>query len=84
MFINFDTNNGLSINSYRSPQAAVGDIGDLALAVTMNGNECITCELDGAKEALEDYGYWEGSPVSVESLSSILTAIFEHEGALEN
>ncbi len=82
MFINYDVNKGLSINTYRIPQATVGDIGDVALAVT-NGNECVTCELDGAKDLIEDYGYWEGSSVSLAALSSIQDAICEHEDALE-
>lgn len=79
MFINFDVNNGLSINTYRIPQATVGSIDDLALAVT-NCDECVTCDLtEDVKDTLESGEHWNGSPVTTEALSKIHNVITDAE-----
>lgn len=78
MFINYDVNAGLSINSFRKAGATAGDIGDLAEAVT-NGNECVCCDLGGAKDALEDGSYWQGSSVSQDAIEEIHSLICEYE-----
>jgi transcriptional regulator with XRE-family HTH domain len=58
MFINYDKNTGLSIDSFRNPSATVGDITDLVAAVKTE-DESITCQLEGAKDALEDGSIWQ-------------------------
>ena len=55
-----------------------GDIGDLADSVT-TGTGSISCPLEGAKAALEDGSYWQGSNVTAEALEEIHAAICEHE-----
>lgn len=57
-FINYDQHTGLSIDSYRNPSATVGDITDLIAAVKSE-DESITCQLEGAKAALEDGSIWQ-------------------------
>lgn len=50
LFINFDINAGLSINSYRKPGFTCGDIGDIIVALD-EGTECVCAPLDGALDA---------------------------------
>ena len=56
-FINYDKHTGLSINTYRNPDATLGDITDVVAAVK-NGDESVCCDLDGALDALEDGTLW--------------------------
>ena len=53
LFLNYDDQTGLSINTYRLPHAMAGDIGDLVTDGVL-GHQCVTCPLDGAYEALEE------------------------------
>lgn len=76
-FLNYNTNTGLSIDTGRDPNATVGDIGDLALAVE-NGNENITCSVDfgdgeyaSTIDVLESGEYWQGMSISQETLEEI-------------
>jgi hypothetical protein len=78
MFLNYDVNTGLSINSGRIPNASVGDIADLALAY-QSGNENVCCQLAGAKDALEDGSFWQGASVTQETLEMIHAFITENE-----
>lgn len=80
MFINYNVNNGLSINTFRGAGATVGDIGDLAEAVT-SGDENVCCDLEGALDALEDGAYWGGSNVTQEALEEIHALIKSHNSA---
>lgn len=82
MFINYNTKTGLSISTSRSASAYAGDIGDLAIAVT-NGNESVSCLLEGAKDAIEDVHYWAGSSVSIDALEEIHDFICQYEQAAE-
>lgn len=77
-YINYSVNTGISIKSAPAPGAWYGDIGDLAEAVTLE-NEDVSCNLEGAKAALEDGAYWAGSNVSQEALEEIHASITEFE-----
>lgn len=57
-FINYDQHTGLSIETFRNPSASIGDITDLVEAVK-NGDESVVCQLEGAKDALEDGSIWQ-------------------------
>lgn len=78
MFINFDINNGLSINSYRNPSCTVGDIADL-VAAYQSGNESMCCSLDGAEDALCDGEYLQGSNLTQEAVESVYNFIIENK-----
>jgi hypothetical protein len=78
MFLNYDVNAGLSINSGMTPNASVGDIADLAIAY-QNGNENVCCQLECAKNALEDGSFWQGTGVTQETLEMIHAFITENE-----
>lgn len=78
MFINFDVNTGLSINSYRKPNGyANDDIGGLVDDIL--ADRCGNCPLEGAKAALESGGYWQGSNATQELLEELHALICEHE-----
>ena len=79
MFINYDINAGLSINSYRKPGFTYGDIGDIAVAID-EGTECVCASLDGALDALCDGFYLSGFPVSKESVETVYNFIQENQG----
>lgn len=78
MFLNYDVNIGLSINTFRRPSAWSGDIGDLAIAY-QNENECVVCDLAAAKEALESMDYFSGTDVSDETIEKLHDFITENE-----
>jgi hypothetical protein len=78
MFINFDVNAGLSINSFRKPGASVGDVGDLVAAVE-SGDECVSCDLDGAADALCDGSYLQGLSVSQDAVEQVYNFIQENK-----
>jgi hypothetical protein len=60
MFINYDQNIGITINSYRKPDGyANSDVGGLVDDIVAGRSG--TCPLEGALETLEDGAYWEGS-----------------------
>lgn len=70
MFLNYDENSGLTINTYRN-NGYYGDIGDLAQAVDDNSG-CVSCTLNQeATRLLTDDEYWRGSSVSTETLEEI-------------
>ncbi len=79
-FINYDVNAGLSINTFRKPGAAVGDIADLAAAF-QSQDENVVCSLEGAKEALTSMDYFQGAEISTETLESIYEFIQDNEQA---
>ena len=68
-FINYTVNGGLSIDTYRAPQASVTDLSDIAVAMSEGRAEDLTCSIDGGEIGLlEDGEFWCGSAVSTESL----------------
>ena len=79
MFINYDINAGLSINSYRKAGFTYGDIGDIAVALD-EGTECVCASLSGALNALCDGFYLSGFPVSQESVEAVYNFIRENKG----
>ena len=81
LFINFDINAGLSINSYRKPGFTSGDIGDIVVA-SDEGTECVCASLSGALDALCDGFYLAGFPVSQESVETVYNFIQENQGAM--
>lgn len=78
MFINYQLKTGLSITTDRLPGASAGDIVDLTIAFEI-GTGGVCCDLDGAKDALEDGAVWEDTPISQETLEEIHALICEHE-----
>lgn len=78
-FLNYTVNNGLCINTYRAPQAAVTDLADIAEALTEQREEDLVCSLEGNELAvLEDGSYWNGSNVSAAALEELHALISEH------
>lgn len=78
MFINFCTISGLSINTFRKPEAiACDDVGEL-IEEMKKGHDAV-CDLAGAKDLLEDGAYWNGSDVTAEDLEEVHALICEHE-----
>lgn len=77
MFINFDINQGLSINAYRKAGFA-GDIADV-VAAYQSGNESVCCILDGAEDALCDGEYLQGSNLTQEAVESVYNFIIENK-----
>lgn len=56
-FINYDaTVDHISINTFRKPAASAGDICDVVAGI--RAGESVCCDLDGAKDALEDGSLW--------------------------
>ena len=71
-FINYDQHTGLSIDTFRDPSATVGDITDLVAAVKSE-DESITCQLEGAKDALEDGSIWgDGDQDALEEVHDLI------------
>lgn len=82
-FINYSINTGLSINTYRDPNASFGDITDLVKAVAA-GDESVSCALDdgehaSAKAALEDGSLWQASEQDAIERIHALICEFEAE-----
>lgn len=80
MFINYNVNTGISINTYRHASGyANSDVTGLIddILAGRHGN----CPLDGAKDALEDGALWQGSNATQEILEEIHAAICEWEDA---
>ena len=75
LFINYNRLEGLSIDSYRKPNAVVGDIVDLATAMTTL-DEDVSCQLEGAVDALEDDSIWKDTGVSQKMLEELYSYIF--------
>jgi len=75
-FINYDKNTGLSIDTFRYPSATVGDITDLVEAVR-TGNESVSCQLEGAQDALEDGMIWgDGDQGALEEVYNTIIRYF--------
>jgi hypothetical protein len=71
-FINYDKNTGLSIDTFRNPSATIGEITDLVEAVR-TGNESVSCQLEGAKDALEDGMIWgDGDQAALEEVHDLI------------
>jgi len=78
MFINYDVNRGLSINSYRHPSATMSkDVAELVDDIIADQNGC--CPLEGAKDALEDGSVWQGSDATHELLEELHALIRNYE-----
>lgn len=80
MFINYHAPTGtLSIDE--DAGYAVEDIGWLADCIqgTTRQSQCASCPLEGAKYALEDGEYWQGSSVTAQTLEEIHNLIIQHE-----
>ena len=75
MFINYDENTGLSINTYRHPGGyANSDVAGLVDDILAGHTGC--CPLEGAIAVLEDGGMWAGSnatPALLEELHLLAT-----------
>lgn len=80
MFINYDINSGLSINSYRKPGFTSGDIGDIVVALD-EGTECVCASLDCSLDALCDEFYLSNFHVSRKSVETVYNFIQENQGA---
>lgn len=75
-FINFDPMTGVSINTFRKPEGSMND--DVrGLVEDIRANCAGTCDLDGAKAALEDGSLW--SDDDQETLELVHAAIREAE-----
>lgn len=61
MFINYDhTTDTLTIDSFRKPNAAAGDIMDLVAAITAKDESiCYSGDFDAALAATEDGSIWK-------------------------
>lgn len=82
MFINYDVNTGLSINTFRKPNGyANDDIGGLVEDVLAEKNTC--CPPEGAKELLEDGSCWNGSNVTPELPEELHALICDYEAEAE-
>jgi hypothetical protein len=76
MFINYSTQTGLSINTFRTPSGyANSDIIGLVDDICAGKDSC--CPLDGSKAALEDGSLWAECPD--ETLEDLHALICEHE-----
>ncbi len=75
-FNNYDKNTGLSIDTFRNPSATMGEITDLVEAVK-NGDESVVCQLEGAKDALEDGMIWgDGDQEALEEVHNTIMRYF--------
>lgn len=75
-FINYDKNTGLSIDTFRNPSGTIGEITDLVEAVK-SGSESITCQLEGAQDALEDGMIWgDGDQEALEEVYNTIIRYF--------
>lgn len=80
MFINYNVNSGISINTFRNPNGyANSDVTGLVDDIAAERDGC--CPLEGAKEALEDGTLWQGSNATPEILEALHTAITEYENS---
>ena len=71
-FINYSTNNGLTIDTFRDPSASVTDIADIASAISSESTESLTCSIEGNElDVLEDCAYWQGQSVTQEALETL-------------
>lgn len=77
MFINFNRNTGLSLNSYRNPSALAGDVSDILYAIENDG-ACITCDLEEAKDALEDDHYLSDMNITQETIEELRQFIVDN------
>ena len=82
MFISFNPNTGLRISSYRQAQGIFGDVTDVESAMQSGTWAC--CGLDGAQEALEDGGAWQGSDATQENLEEIHALIMDYKKVQSN
>lgn len=74
MFINYTTESGISISSYRHPECYYGNIVDMARDIKNGYN--ISCPLEGAMDALEDASLWKD--VDLEIIEDIYNSIIEY------
>ena len=76
-FLNYDVNQGLSIDTYRKAGFTVGDIGDVVIALHY-GNENVCCDLEGAAAALCDGDYLKGTAVKQDAIEEVYNFIQEN------
>ena len=76
-FLNYDVNQGLSIDTYRKAGFTVGDMGDVVIALQSN-NENICCALEGAVDALCDGDYLKGIAVTQDAIEEVYDFIQEN------
>lgn len=75
-FINFAPMTGVSINTFRKPEGYAND--DVrGLVEDIRANRAGTCDLDGAKAALEDGSLWNDD--GQEALELLHSAISDFE-----
>lgn len=79
MFINY-TDQGITINPFRKPECLHGDLADLINAAA-SSNEYVCCNLEGAKDALEDGDYLGRIGADQETVEAIHSAICDYERA---
>lgn len=78
MFINYNVNTGISINTYRQASGyANSDVNGLVDDILAGRDG--SCPLDGAKDALEDGYLWAGTDATPEILEEIHSAVCEWE-----
>lgn len=87
LFINFDVNTGLSINTFRKPNGYYNeDVIGLVEDMAADRNGC--CPLDGALDAVRDGSAWAGTNATSEILERIDDCIQsreqeEHEAGMQ-
>lgn len=69
MFINFNVNTGLSLNTYRSTNAVYGDLDELLQGMEDEINIC--CDAEGAIEMLEGAMYLHNSDIKLEHVEAV-------------
>lgn len=77
MFLNYDVNQGLSINTFRKAGATSGDIADVVVAY-QRGDECVCCDLRGAADALCDGSYLQGSNCTQDAVEDVYNYIVKN------
>lgn len=78
-FLAWDQNSGISIKTYRPAGAYVGDIGDIAQALTEEQPGPVVCSIDDSTlGALESGEYWSGTNVSIHALEELHAIVTDH------
>lgn len=75
LFINYDVNNGVTINAFRNQGYFNEDVLGLVEDIVQERSGC--CELAGAEDAINDGALWKTSAVEAEVLEMIQDAINE-------
>lgn len=78
MFINY-SDQGIQIRPFQLASATVVGIGDIAQFITKGEVYPACCDIDGAKDALEDGHYLSMFDVSQAAVEQVYNAICEYE-----